>query len=613
MNKRKITGVIMVSIFMAAAFVPLADNLNNLNNSNNSLYIPAISSKLHHKTSIFNIKPSGMAYNSNNNGVVFSGNDPYIKLNNQYYPSQWSVLNKNSNRERLNTLNSRSINNRVQNSAVETLKNNNISVAYIYSFYGSGVHASVAIKNLNNSTANYTVQLNVILPSNNVMEISNNHSINKHFNHINGMNVMNIKRTYNPLLFGNVMVNPLNSIPSSTVIVKDSNYAVLNMQYHITLTKNETYTIDPVIKPMRLPGGGGGGGSCYPPPGISNEHVNSNTILPGQKLTLTAKIDTFPSYDVGTTDIYFQYYNGDTWNNYHSTYVSGTHCISYTLDSGYLSENHVNAVRVMASNSFGKGYGSAISINGYSYIPASRNTTIYNSNGVAVGGFSSGISTPSVYGISYLYCSGLPGKALDFATAVGWNNSSGVTGVNSISQGITFHSNSSYTESIPALCLGDKGGLHYGAVDDITQYGKQNTFMCNVAQYIIGIANSYLHGLIPNPAWFNSNGQFSKTDIASQVWFNCSLPAHESNNVYYPPGIFEYSSGLGSNPEHLWAINTTGDYIQHEPPHENGTNYTEFIEYHTSVTLLKPNNGGTYSYYSASSAVPVAVVVINTK
>ena len=244
MDKKVITGVVMVSIFMATAFVPMADNLNNTDNSS---YIPAISSRSIHKTSIFNIKPSGKAYNSNNNGVIFSGSDPYIKLNNQYYPSQWSVLNKSFNREKLRAIGNRSINNRVQNSAVEALKNNNISVAYIYSFYGSGVHASAAIKNLNNSTVNYTVQLNVILPSSNIMEVSNNHSINKHFNYINGMNVMNIRRTYNPLIFGNVMANPLNSIPALTMVVKDSNYAVLNMQYCITLTANETYTIDPAI------------------------------------------------------------------------------------------------------------------------------------------------------------------------------------------------------------------------------------------------------------------------------------------------------------------------------------------------------------------------------
>lgn len=58
---------------------------------------------------------------------------------------------------------------------------------------------------------------------------------------------MNIKRTYNPLIFNNVSVTPSASIPSGTMIIKDNNYAILNMEYNITLTKNETYTIDPVI------------------------------------------------------------------------------------------------------------------------------------------------------------------------------------------------------------------------------------------------------------------------------------------------------------------------------------------------------------------------------
>ena len=199
------------------------------------------------KISLFHIKPSGKAYNFNNNGIIFSGNGPSIKLNNRYYSSQWSVLNKNFNREKLKVLGNKMINNTAQSSAVETLKNNNVSVAYIYSFYGNSVHASMAIKNLNNSTFNYTVQFNVILPSNNIMELSNNHSINKNFNSVNGITIMNIGRTYNPLMFDNIMINPLNSIPSSTMIIKDSNYAVLTMQYHITLAKDETYTIDPAI------------------------------------------------------------------------------------------------------------------------------------------------------------------------------------------------------------------------------------------------------------------------------------------------------------------------------------------------------------------------------
>ncbi len=243
-RKKVIIGVLMVSIFMATAFVPMADNLNN---SSNVDYISALENNPANKISLFHIKPSGKAYNFNNNGIIFSGNDPFIKLNNRYYSSQWSVLNKNFNSEKLKVLGNKMINNTAQNSAVETLKNNNVSVAYIYSFYANSVHASMAIKNLNNSTFNYTVQFNVILPSNNIMELSNNHSINKNFNSINGITIMNIGRTYNPLMFDNILINPLNSIPSSTMIIKDSNYAVLTMQYHITLAKDETYTIDPAI------------------------------------------------------------------------------------------------------------------------------------------------------------------------------------------------------------------------------------------------------------------------------------------------------------------------------------------------------------------------------
>ena len=135
-RKKVIIGVLMVSIFMATAFVPMADNLNNNGNLD---YIPAMDNNPANKISLFHIKPSGKAYNFNNNGIIFSGNDPSIKLNNRYYSSQWSVLNKNFNREKLKVLGNKMINNTAQSSAVETLKNNNVSVAYIYSFYGSNI------------------------------------------------------------------------------------------------------------------------------------------------------------------------------------------------------------------------------------------------------------------------------------------------------------------------------------------------------------------------------------------------------------------------------------------------------------------------------------------
>ncbi len=39
----------------------------------------------------------------------------------------------------------------------------------------------------------------------------------------------------------------------------------------------------------------------------------------------------------------------------------------------------------------------------------------------------------------------------------------------------------------------------------------------------------------------------------------------------------------------------------------------EFIEHPVFVTLLKFDNGGTYSYYSISRTVPVAVIETNNK
>ncbi len=145
---------------------------------------------------------------------------------------------------------------------METVKNKNIKVSYISSFHNNAISSNIAIKNLKNSSENYTVCFNMILPDKNIMEISNNHIINKNFNliYFNNklLNIINIKRTYNPLIFNNIIINPLNSMPSSSIIVNYYNYAVLNMKYNIELTNNETYTIDPEIGPMRISYNGGG-------------------------------------------------------------------------------------------------------------------------------------------------------------------------------------------------------------------------------------------------------------------------------------------------------------------------------------------------------------------
>ena len=245
-RKRVIIGVTMALIFVFTAFSPAISN--NTNIASSVPEIASISNSIN-KIPVFNIKPAGKAYDFNNNGVTFSGNDPYIKLNNQYYPSQW-IISNNTNSQKLNIIDNKKIVSKFQNSAVEILKDKSIKVAYIYLFYNNSVHADITIKNLKNTTGNYTVQFNLMLPSSNIME--NNHNINNEFSNVYAnnkyINLINIKNPYNSLSFNNVMINPSASFPLHTTIMKDNSYAVLNMAYNVILTKNETYTIDPVIE-----------------------------------------------------------------------------------------------------------------------------------------------------------------------------------------------------------------------------------------------------------------------------------------------------------------------------------------------------------------------------
>ena len=259
MNKNVIVSIIMSAIFIASGFAMV---VNSSASSDQATGNPSYAVTGSNTEKVFDMKPDGKAFYSGNAGVIFSGNDPYIDLDGRFYPTMWNIfsVNKDLSIEKQNITEIRMIKNKYQHSAVETLANKNIKTSYIFSFHGNMVSSNIVLKNLKSANQSFIVCYEMLLPDRNIMEIAGNHIIDKNFNTA-GTNVMNIRRTNDPLLFNNVVVNPMNSMPVSTVIINYHGYAVLNMKYAVELTSNETYTIDPEIKPMYSAGGCDPGGS----------------------------------------------------------------------------------------------------------------------------------------------------------------------------------------------------------------------------------------------------------------------------------------------------------------------------------------------------------------
>jgi hypothetical protein len=259
MNKKVIVSIIMSAIFIASGFAMV---VNSSASSDQAAGNPSYVATGGNPEKLFDIKPEGKAFYPGNAGVIFSGNDPYIVLGGRFYPTMRNIfsVNKELSLEKQDIKEIQMIKNEYQNSAVETLENKNMRTSYIFSFHGNMVSSNIVLKNLKSSNQSFIVCYEMLLPERNIMEITGNRIIDKNFNTAS-INVMNIRRTDDPMVFNNVVVNPINSMPLSTTIINYHNYAVLNMKYAVELTGNETYTVDPEIKPMYSAGGCDPGGS----------------------------------------------------------------------------------------------------------------------------------------------------------------------------------------------------------------------------------------------------------------------------------------------------------------------------------------------------------------
>ena len=553
-----------------------------------------------------------VSYNAN--AVIVNPNGIELRIGNEAITPHWLLLMSSGNTTQLLTLGNLSVSriiNNYQNSVVVKGSNGNLRAAEIYSFSGNKISASIAIQNLNEHSTSFSTVFGITAAHSKRIgligyapeQVGNG---NAQF----GSSIA--ESSYVPYSdfgasFGGVYLSwrsEMSIFAGGVASVSSVGNSVALDFGPFLLSPNETYTVDPTVSPMVIaPPPGGGGGCCYQAPTISQWGYTSNPYVgPGESYWFCGYVN--PG---GGANIQFQVKDYGSWSTVYSEYETSTNRYSYSFSYNTLSEYSASQVRILASNGYGSVAESSPNIYVSVYAPTTKNVSIYNSNGCRVGSYTMAVTVPGWAG---QFTSIGPGSCgtphyfnMNFGTGVEWNTNS-IGGVWSIDQGITGGASPSYTSSQSPFMIG------YG------QYGYQssssNTFLIHLSEYLVGIANSFAFGLIPNPSWFyqpnnNGNSPFDQ----SAYWHNDSS---SPTFIYYGCGYgqwYYYPLTYGScwNPQDskIWGIKTITDWFVSG----NIPNYFGFVVYHVNVNLVESNDCGSLVTYGAASSLTVGVQVLN--
>ncbi|MGP6238982.1 hypothetical protein ACNF40_01015 [Cuniculiplasma sp. SKW4] len=210
---------------------------------------------------------SPKVYTYDNMSILPMGEWTEIGFGSTVQSMEWQILNVSSGKflvihhestERIQTS--------YQNSVIELFQGKGLKGAEVYSFTNSGVDASLAIKNTGNSKINiapifimktgphYKIYTGAMEPKTIL------------FNQRNSVYTLNGSDF--ELTQGSVNVNWVAdmSLFHSGIVSHKISSNVISLPFGpIQLLRNETYTVDPTIRPNMIIGGGGGGGSSEPP------------------------------------------------------------------------------------------------------------------------------------------------------------------------------------------------------------------------------------------------------------------------------------------------------------------------------------------------------------
>ena len=349
--------------------------------------------------------------------MAFSSDHAVITMGDHSYHVSWTVYminNAHLKKMHLTNISYERIDSKYQNSAILRENNSYISLAEIFSF-GTAMDASIAVKNLMKVNETYEIMFH--------LKSGNHHSTFS----MNGNDPQTGSITSGSALpgtgyamipsgdwsinMGHVNVNWQNEMSIFHVgsVATDTVSSSVNLPFGpVTLMGNETYSIDPVIKPEIIvhcacSGGGGGGGSGggsggsgSPPYGVTIGTYTDHAY-PGQATYVNSSISSAGS---GGNTWYLEAYNytSGSWETLESANPGSaiSHEFEFTLPSvASATSTDISALRVFVRNAYGSTTSNSVKFYSVSNYPVSLvKPTYYSVNGKEVGAVAASVGGP---------------------------------------------------------------------------------------------------------------------------------------------------------------------------------------------------------------------------
>lgn len=265
-----------------------------------------------------------------NMAVSIIGGKVFLQFSSYSRQADWSLFSMQSGKNvQLSLTSTKRIDDSAQNSVVVEFASSHLKVAEIYSFTKAGIDASIAVKNVAESSTSIVATFSMVLePSSVVYHAGTSASVTT-FSSSNA--VATLSQTDSELTSGLIHLGWASegSIFHTGVVVHSSSSNVISLPFGpLSIAPNETYTIDPTVAPYRPIGGGNGS-----PPQIDSLSVG-NLLSVFENGTRQISIDYTISNMNGNSYADVGFFAVDASNYYHyvggqTVYSAGSHSWSF--------------------------------------------------------------------------------------------------------------------------------------------------------------------------------------------------------------------------------------------------------------------------------------------
>ena len=286
--------------------------------------------------------------------VDFGNQTAEVFANGQSYTTSWmidKVVNNTQIQEKFSSYDLDRIYNSYQNSYAFLLKNKDIQVAEIYSFANGAIDASIAVKNLLMTNTTYMATFVTVMNHHQhviTTGISENNINLPLSSQQKVIAISSQESQFNDHYISMSWESEI-SIFHAGLLVSTESHNVLSLPFGpFVLVNNESYSIDPKIRPDIIPippgggGGGGGSGGSSPPSAsfISSVSVVNNYPYVfengSQNFTIQYDLTSLGSYSSAKIGIFAATANSETTNaqlvKSFTVYSTGTADTSFTFN-----------------------------------------------------------------------------------------------------------------------------------------------------------------------------------------------------------------------------------------------------------------------------------------